>query len=87
MADIKQIEAKLSDTATLARLAADPKGMAIELGITDEAGIRDLERLAFSASNALNAAGLSAGLVMKSADWGIGAGCCNGKTVALASFR
>ncbi len=87
MPQMKAVQTKLSDTATLARFVANPKAVATELGVTDEKGVRDLERLAFSAQNALNAAGASAGLHMKAADWGIGCGCCNGKAVALASFH
>jgi hypothetical protein len=79
--------AKLADTATLARLVADPKGVAIELGVTDEEGIRDLERLAYAAHNAVQAAGTSAGLQMRAADWGIGAGCCNSRVMALRSLK
>jgi hypothetical protein len=79
--------AKLADTATLARLVADPKGVAIELGVTDEKGIRDLERLAYAAHNAVQAAGTSAGLVMKDTNVGIGMGCCNSKLIAFESLR
>ena len=78
---------RLTDTAMLARLVADPKGVAIELGVTDEEGVRDLERLAFAAHNAVQAAGTSAGLVMKSTNVGIGMGCCNSKLMAFATLR
>jgi len=87
MPTMKAVRTQLSDTATLARFVANPKAIAAEMGVTDEKGVRDLERLAFSAQNALNAAGASAGLQMKKADWGIGAGCCNSKIIALSSFQ
>lgn len=82
MADLN----KLTDTAMLARLIADPKGVAIELGVNDEEGIRDLERLAFVAQNAVQAAGISAGLAMKETNVGIGMGCCNSKLMAFGSL-
>lgn len=87
MTDMKTVRAKLSDTATLARFAANPVAVAAEMGVTDKKAVHDLERLAFSAQSALNAAGASAGLRMKKNKWGIGAGCCNGKVVALGSFQ
>jgi len=78
---------KLTDTAMLARLVADPKGVAIELGVTDETGIHELERLAFAAHNAIQATGTSAGLVMRDTNVGIGMGCCNSKLMAFAQLK
>jgi hypothetical protein len=79
---------KLSDTATLARFLADPKGAAFDLGahVDDVDTIRDLERLALSGQAALKSVGAASGLAMKEADWGIGAGCCNSKIMALGTF-
>lgn len=83
MSKMKEAQTKLSDPATLARFVANPKAVATELGVTDEKDVHSLERLAFSAQNALNAAGTSAGLHMKTASWGIGAGCCNSNIIAF----
>ncbi len=86
----KALAAKLADTRVLARLIADPKGTAKELGImeTDTAAIRDLERLALTGGRVLAAVGASAGLKSVAADdWGIGASCCNKKPLAFTTFR
>lgn len=90
MADIrKTMRTELSDSATLARFIANPKAVAAELGtdLKDEKIVRDLERLAANGQAALNGIGRAAGLAMKEADWGIGAGCCNSKAIALPAFR
>ena len=82
------LASKLSDTATLARFLADPKGVAFDLGvhIDDTDSIRDLERLAVSGHTALASVGAASGSAAKQADWGIGAGCCNAQTMALGTF-
>ncbi len=83
------LAAKLSNTATLARFLADPKGVAFDLGVhvDDVDTIRDLERLALSGHTALRSVGAASGLeTSAAADWGIGAGCCNSKIMALGTF-
>ena len=89
MADMKQVQAKLTDTATLARLIANPKAVATELGVDekDERAVRALERLAFTGQKMLSATGAAAGLAMKETNVGIGMGCCNSKLLAFASFE
>lgn len=84
----QDLASKLSDTASLARFLADPKGAAFDMGVhvDDVDAIRDLERLALSGHAALNSIGAANGLSTKQADWGIGAGCCNARIVALGSF-
>lgn len=86
--DIKQVKAKLGDTATLARFIANPKAVAKELGVDekDEHAVRTLEKLAFTGEKVLRATGEAAGLAMKETNVGIGMGCCNSKALAFATF-
>lgn len=84
--NLEFVRSKLNDTALLARLIANPKGVAKELGLDekDEEAVRGLERIAFTGAKMLHATGAAAGLEMRETNVGIGMGCCNG---AKLSFR
>jgi hypothetical protein len=81
----KTIAKKLSDPATLARFVANPKAVARQLGVDlrDPVMVAQLERLARSTQHALAGAAVAAGIPVKRLAWGIGAGCCNGTTIAF----
>lgn len=78
--NLESVRSKLIDTTTLARLIANPKEVAKELGLdeSDEEAVRGLERIAFTGSKMLRATGEAAGIEMRDTNVGIGMGCCNG---------
>ncbi len=82
MADPKQIVSHLEDPTTLARFVANPKAVAIEMGvdIDDEAQAQEMERLARTWQGALGGVARASGIDVVEARWGIGAGCCNSGT-------
>ena len=83
MADLGRATELLGSREGLARFIADPKAFVREAGLSenDTAQIRRLEAFNLGLINNLSAAADSAGFKAAAADWGIGAGCCNKKTL------
>lgn len=85
MADEAAIKAHLSDPTTLARFVANPKAVAIEMGVDvdDPAQARKMERLAATWQMSLAGVARASGIAVSEPYWGIGAGCCNTTSIEI----
>jgi hypothetical protein len=85
MANIEAVKAYLSDPSTLARFVANPKAVAIEMGVdlTDASQVHQLERLANTCQNVLKGVASGVGVDSKIPAWGIGGECCNNQVLVM----
>lgn len=82
MATADELKEKLRDTTTFARFLANPRAVTQELGgdPDDAESARALEQMANAGRESL--ARTSGGMrTMADKEWGIGAGCCNDRTL------